>query len=202
MIKKFGSLLSANAANYGKVLKDLENKKFHGIHFDVMDGHFVRNFAFNATVIASLRKLTTIFFDTHLEIEDPEQYLDMFIDSGSNMITIHPQACRNPESALRYLRTKKILSSIALDPDIEIEQILKYLPLIDNIIVMSVYPGFGKQEFIESSFERIREIKKIIIAGNFDISIAVDGSVNNKTEQKIIDCGADILIYGSSLFRR
>ena len=202
MIKKFGSLLSADAANYGKILKDLENKKYDGIHFDVMDGHFVRNFAFNATIIASLRKLTSMFFDAHLEIEDPEQYLDMFIGSGSNMITIHPQACRNPESALRYLRAKKVLSSIALDPDIKIKQILKYLPLIDNIIVMSVYPGFGEQEFIESSFERIREIKKIIIDGNLDISIAVDGSVNNETEQKIMDCGADILIYGSSIFRR
>lgn len=202
MIKKFGSLLSADAADYGKIIKDLENKNFDGIHFDVMDGHFVRNFAFNATIIASLRKLTAMFFDTHLEIEDPEQYLDMFIGSGSNMITIHPQACRNPESALRYLRAKKVLSSIALDPDIKIKKILKYLPLIDNIIVMSVYPGFGEQEFIEGSFERIREIKKIITDGNLNISIAVDGSVNNKTEQKIIDCGADILIYGSSIFRR
>ena len=202
MTKKFGSLLSADAANYGDIIKDFENKKFNGIHFDVMDGHFVRNFAFNATIIASLRKLTTMFFDTHLEIEDPEQYLDMFIGSGSNMITIHPQASRNPESALRYLRAKKVLSSIALDPDIEIKDTLKYFPLIDNIIVMSVYPGFGEQEFIESSFGRIRAVKKIIIDGNFDISIAVDGSVNNKTEQKIIDCGADILIYGSSLFRR
>jgi ribulose-phosphate 3-epimerase len=202
MIKKFGSLLSADAANYGRIIKDLENKKFSGIHFDVMDGHFVRNFAFNATIIASLRKLTAMFFDTHLEIEDPEQYLDMFIGSGSNMITIHPQVCRNPESALRYLKAKKVLSSIALDPDIKIKQILKYLPLIDNIIVMSVYPGFGEQEFVENSFERITEIKKIITDGNFNISIAVDGSVNNKTEQKIIDCGADILIYGSSIFRR
>ncbi len=202
MIKKFGSLLSADAANYGKIIKDLENKKFNGIHFDVMDGHFVRNFAFNATLITSLRKLTSMFFDTHLEVEDPEQYLDMFIDSGSNMITIHPQTCRNPESALRYLKAKKVQSSIALDPDIKIKQILQYLPLIDNIIVMCVYPGFGEQEFIESSFERIRKIKKIIIDGNFNISIAVDGSVNNKTEENIIDCGADILIYGSSIFKR
>lgn len=202
MIKKFGSLLSADAANYGEVIKDLEKKGFDGIHFDVMDGHFVRNFAFNASMISSLRKSTTMFFDTHLEIENPEQYLDMFIGSGSNMITIHPQACKNPESALRYLRAKKVLSSIALDPDIEINQTLKYLPLLDNIIIMSVYPGFGEQEFIESSYTRIREMKKIIIEGNFNISIAVDGSVNNKTEKKIIDCGADILIYGSSLFRR
>ncbi len=201
MIKKFGSLLSADAGNYGKIIKDLENMKFDGIHFDVMDGHFVRNFAFNAATITSLRKLTAMFFDIHLEIEDPEQYLDMFIGSGSNMITIHPQACKNPESTLRYLKAKKILSSIALDPDIKIKQILKYLPLIDNVIVMCVYPGFGEQEFLESSFDRIREIKKIITDGNLDISIAVDGSVNNKTEQKIIDCGADILIYGSSIFR-
>jgi len=202
MIKKFGSLLSADAANYEKTVKDLEKKNFDGLHFDVMDGHFVRNFAFNATIIASLRRLTNMVFNTHLEIEDPEQYLDMFIDSGSNMITIHPQVCGNTERTLRYLKAKKILSSIALDPDIKIKQIMDYLPLIDNIIVMSVYPGFGEQKFIESSFERIREIKKIIKTRNFDISISVDGSINNETEKKVIDCGADILIYGSSIFGR
>jgi len=202
MIEKFGSLLSADAANYEKAVRDLENKNFNGLHFDVMDGHFVRNFAFNATIIASLRKLTNMVFNTHLEIENPEQYLDMFIDAGSNMITIHPQACGNLERALRYLKAKGILSSIALDPDINIKQIIKYLPLADNIIVMSVYPGFGEQKFIESSFEKIKEIKKIIKTGNFNISISVDGSINNETEKKVINCGADILIYGSSIFRK
>ena len=112
MVKKFGSLLSADAANYGRIIKDLEEKKFDGIHFDVMDGHFVKNFAFNATIISSLRELTDLVFNTHLEIEEPEQYLDMFIDAGSDMITIHPQTCRHSKRILRYLRAKNIQSSI------------------------------------------------------------------------------------------
>jgi ribulose-phosphate 3-epimerase len=201
MIKKFCSLLSADASNYGKIIKDVESRGFYGIHFDVMDGHFVNNFAFNAKIISSLRKLTKMVFEAHLEIENPEQYLDMFINAGSDMITIHPQTTKNPESTLRYLRAKNITSSVAIDPDIKTEKITGLFPLIDNIIIMSVYPGFGEQEFIESSYEKIRRIRKLIDDGGFEISIAVDGCVNNETEEKIIDCGADILIYGSSLFR-
>ncbi|MEI7615911.1 MAG: ribulose-phosphate 3-epimerase [Actinomycetota bacterium] len=200
MLKKFASLLSADASNYGQIIKDLENNKFDGFHFDVLDGHFVRNFAFGPGTIKSLRKLTGLPFNIHLETENPEIYMDMFIDAGSDMITFHPQACEKVERALRYLRAKNILTSFAVDPDIEIDYIKKYLPLIDNIIIMCVYPGFGSQKFIEKSLDKIRMTKKIIVESMLDISISVDGSINEDTSKKVIECGADILIYGSSLF--
>ena len=201
MTKKFVSLLSADASNYERTIKKLEREGFDGLHFDVIDGHFVKNFAFNAEIIRSLRKLTSLTFNAHLEIEDPEIYLDMFIDAGCNIVTIHPQVCKNVERGLRYLRAKNILSSIAIDPEIEIDYIKKYLPLIDNIIIMSVYPGFGKQKFIESSLNKIKNIKKIIIESETNISISVDGAIDDNISKKVIECGADILIYGSSIFK-
>ncbi|MHB8276689.1 MAG: ribulose-phosphate 3-epimerase [Candidatus Humimicrobiaceae bacterium] len=202
MVKKFASLLSVDASNYGQIIKELENKKFDGFHFDVLDGHFVRNFAFSSGIIESLRKLTKLTFNIHLETENPEIYLDMFIDAGSDIITFHPQVCEKVERTLRYLRAKNILSSVAVDPDIEVDYIKSYLPLIDNVIIMCVYPGFGKQKFIEKSLDKIKMIKKIIVENNLNISISVDGSINENTSKKVIECGADILIYGSSLFKK
>lgn len=201
MIKKFASLLSADASNYEKIIRKLEREKYDGFHFDILDGHFIRNFAFNAEIIKSLRKLTELPFNAHLEIENPEIYLDMFIEVGCNIITIHPQTCKKVERELRYIKAKNALSSIAIDPDIKVDYIKNYLPLIDNIIIMSVYPGFGKQKFIDTSLQKIKKVKKIIAANNLNISISVDGAIDENTSKKVIECGADILIYGSSIFK-
>lgn len=201
MIKKFASLLSADASNYGKAIKKLEKEKFDGFHFDILDGHFVKNFAFSAEIIKFLRKLTSLPFNAHLEIENPEVYVDMFIEAGCNIITIHPQTCRKVERELRYIKAKNALSSVAIDPDIKIDYIKNYLPLIDNIIIMSVYPGFGEQKFIDASLKKIREVKKMIVTNNFNISISVDGAIDKNTSKKVVECGADILIYGSSIFK-
>jgi ribulose-phosphate 3-epimerase len=201
MIKKFASLLSADASNYEKIIRRLEKEKFDGLHFDVIDGHFVKNFAFSAGIIKSLRKLTTLLFNAHLEIENPGEYLDMFIKAGCDIITIHPQTCKNVERELRYLKAKSVLSSIAIDPDIKVDYIKKYLQLVDNIIIMSAYPGFGKQKFIVSSLCKIKKIKEMISLNNLDISISVDGAIDEITSKKVVECGADILIYGSSIFK-
>ena len=200
MVKKFASLLSADASNYGKVITDLEKIGYEGFHFDVMDGHFVKNFAFGPKVIKSLRCFTRLPFQAHLEIENPGEYIDMFIDAGCDIITVHPQTC-NAERELRYLRAKKIISSIAIDPDINIEEVFEYLNLIDNIIIMSVYPGFGNQKFISSALAKIQELKEMIIKSKLDISVSIDGGVSKETEPDIIKSGCDILIYGSSIFK-
>jgi len=200
-IKKIASLLSADASDYKTVIKDLEQKGFDGFHFDVMDGHFVKNFAFNAWTIKSLRKLTDLPFDVHLEIDNAGEYLDMFIDAGADMITIHPQTFKKPAAHLRYLRARNLLSSISLDPDISLKEIEGLLPLADNVIVMSVYPGFGSQKFIKESLNKVSDLKGIIISKGLDTKISVDGCINADTENEVIKAGADILIYGSSIFR-
>ena len=201
MAKKYASLLSADASDYEKIIKSLEREKFDGFHFDILDGHFVRNFAFNAEIIKSLRKLTALPFNAHLEIENPEIFIDMFIEAGCNIITIHPQTCKKVSRELRYIKAKNTLSSVAIDPDIKIDYIKNYLPLIDNIIIMTVYPGFGKQKFISASLKKIKETKKMIVENNLNISISVDGAIDENTSKKAVECGADILIYGSSLFK-
>ncbi len=201
MVEKFASLLSADAADYRSIIKKIEALNFDGLHFDVMDGHFVRNFAFSPHIIKSLRKLTTLVFNVHLEILNPGDFLDVFIDAGSDIITIHPGATANLERELKYLRAKKIKSSIALDPEVKVGEITAYLPLVDYIIVMSVYPGFGHQQFIPESLDKIKRLKALITDKNLDIKIAVDGSIDDKTSEMVIEKGADILIYGSSIFK-
>ncbi len=201
MVKKFASLLSADASNYEKIIRKLEEEKFDGFHFDVLDGHFVKNFAFNAQIVKSLRKLTKLPFNAHLEIENPELYLDMFIEAGCNIITIHPQTCKKIERELRYIRAKNALSSVAIDPDITIDYIKNYLPLIDNIIIMSVYPGFGQQKFISASLQKIKKTREMITENKLNISISVDGAIDKNTSKQAIKFGADILIYGSSMFK-
>ena len=134
MTKRFASLLSAKSANFVDVIKELENIfNIDGFHFDVMDGHFVKNFAFNAEIIKALRHETKLMFETHLEIEEPEMFFDMFIDAGSNIITFHPQKCNNLNRALKYLKAKSIISSLALDLEYPIDFIEDYLGLVDNI---------------------------------------------------------------------
>ncbi len=200
MIKKYASLLSASAVNYGKIIKKLEKENYDGLHFDIMDGHFVRNFAFSPHIIKCLRDITDLPFNVHLEIENPGEYLDMFIDAGCNIMTIHPQTSNYTERELRYLRAKGILTSLAIDPDIEVNYIEKYLPLVDNVIVLSVYPGFGEQKFIKKSLQKIKKIKDTVTNNDLDITVSVDGCVNEQTAKSVIEHGADILIYGSSIF--
>ena len=200
MVQKFASLLSAEAHNYEKTIKKLEKQKYDGFHFDVMDGHFVKNFAFSPDLIKSLRKITSLTFQAHLEIENPGEYIDKFIESGCDIITLHPQTCKI-EKELRYLRSRNIIASVAIDPDIDIDEILNYINLIDNIVIMSVYPGFGKQNFQKNSLIKIKRLKDIITTGNYDITISVDGGVCKEREKKLIEAGSDILIYGSTLFQ-
>jgi ribulose-phosphate 3-epimerase len=199
MVKKFASLLSADASNFEKVITRLEGSGYEGFHFDIMDGHFVKNFAFSPKVIKSLRRHTRLPFQAHLEIENPGEYIDMFIDAGCDMVTIHPQTC-NAQRELRYLRAKNILGSVAVDPDIDIVEVFDYLNLIDNIIVMSVYPGFGNQKFISGTLKKIKKLKEKIENERLNITISIDGGVSKETEPEIIKSGCDILIYGSSLF--
>lgn len=199
-VKKFASLLSADASNYEKTIRDLEKKGIDGFHFDIMDGHFVKNFAFNADIIKSLRNKTSLMFQAHLEIDSPGEYIDMFIDAGCDIITIHPQTC-NLSKELRYLKAKGVISSVAIDPDINIDIVSNVLGLVDDIVIMSVYPGFGKQEFIGKSFRKIILLKKIIKEKDLDITISVDGGVSEVTENKLVKSGANILIYGSSILK-
>ena len=200
MLEKYASLLSADAADYRSIIKKIETSGFTGLHFDVMDGHFVKNFAFSPYIIKSLRKLTALIFNVHLEIQEPGEFLEIFIDAGADIITIHPAATKTAERDLKFLRAKNIKTSIALDPEIEVNDILKYLPLSDNVIVMTVYPGFGHQKIIDKSLKKISELKSWIIKSGADITISVDGSINDQTADMAIEQGADILIYGSSIF--
>jgi len=199
-MKKFASLLSADPCNYKKIIEDLEKKRFDGLHFDILDGHFVKNFGFSFHTIKSLKKITKLKFNVHLEVENSDIYTNECINAGADILTIHPQTCINIERELKFIKAKEIQPSIAVDPEVPIKNIEKYLPLVDNIVLMAVYPGFGGQNFIESSLLKIRELKNLILEKNLPITISVDGSVNSNNAEILKRYGADILIYGSSIF--
>ncbi|MCL5985499.1 MAG: ribulose-phosphate 3-epimerase [Actinobacteria bacterium] len=198
---KFASLLYADASDYLKIINFLEKENFEGLHFDVTDGHFVKNFSFNQYIINSLRKHTKLIFDTHLELESPGDFIDMFIKAGSDIISIHPQMCKKLDRELRYLKANNITSSVVLEPDIDLEYVRSCLSLIDNIIVMGAYLGFDEQKFIEQSIVKIKKIKKIIIDNNLNIKIAIEGGINKNNLNKILEAGVDIIVFDSFLFK-
>jgi len=200
MGKKYVSLLSSKTANFEDLIVRLEKKyDINGYHFDIMDGHFVKNFAFNAEIIKALRNKTKLIFDVHLEIQEPELFFDMFIDAGSNMITFHPQNCKNLNRALRYLKAKNIITSVALDLEHSIDYIKEYLGLIDNVLVLSVQPGFGMQKFNGAVMKKIGALKKLIKEKELITTIGIDGGITEEIEEDLFDKGVDILIVGSSL---
>jgi ribulose-phosphate 3-epimerase len=203
MRKRFVSLLSSKTANFEDLILKIEKIfKVDGYHFDVMDGHFVKNFAFNTEIVKALRDKTKLIFDVHLEIEEPELFFDVFIEAGSDMITFHPQNCQNLNRALRYLKAKNILASVALDLEYPVEYIKDYLFLIDNILVLGVQPGFGRQKFNIKILEKIKALKSLLIENKINTTIGVDGGVSEENEEDLFENGADILIFGSSLLSR
>ncbi len=200
MSKKFVSLLSSKTANFEDLISHIEKKyDIDGYHFDIMDGHFVKNFAFNASIIKALRNKTKLIFDTHLEIQEPELFFDMFIDAGSNMITFHPQNCQNLNRALRYLKAKNIITSVALDLEYSIDYIKDYLDLIDNVLVLSVQPGFGMQKFNDTVIKKILALKNLINEKELKTTLGIDGGITKEIEKDLFNKGVDILIMGSSL---
>ncbi len=192
------SLLSANFANLEQDIKKVELAGVDLLHLDVMDGHFVPNITFGPVVVKDIRKITKLPLDAHLMITDPLKYVDAFIDAGSDMVTVHIETVN--EQDIKVLRAKfdqkKIKLGVSLNPPTPLEKITPFLKYFDFVLVMSVNPGFGGQEFIVSAVEKIKELRKI-----YDKDISVDGGINDKTAKLVVDAGANILVAGSYVFK-
>ncbi len=171
------------------------------LHIDVMDGHFVPNLSFGAPVIKALRPHTKQTFDTHLMIENPERYLDDFIDAGSDHITFHIETVENPKALIERLHDAGVKAGISIKPRTGVEAIEAYLPTLDVVLVMSVEPGFGGQAFMPDSLEKIERLKAIRDREGFRYAIVVDGGINEKTGKQCLEAGADVLVAGSYIFK-
>ena len=192
------SLLSANFTRLKEDIKIVEDAGVDRLHLDVMDGHFVPNLTFGPFIIKDIRKITSSHLETHLMITDPHKYIDEYIDAGSDTLIFHFEASTDISRDLKHIQDRGAKAGIAINPDSDYKQILKYTNYLDYILIMSVFPGFGGQSFIESTLETMKFLKENTLGS--DILIGVDGGVNIKTIDKVYDTGIDITIVGSGLY--
>lgn len=198
MVKIAPSILSAN---FGILQTEIENLDKSGadlIHLDIMDGNFVPNLTFGPGVVKALRPHTKLPFDAHLMVNNPDEMIPWFIAAGADIITVHAETCPHLDKTLHTIRAYGLKAGVALNPATP-ESVLEYvLDKLDMVLVMSVNPGFGGQKFIESSLNKIAEVKSLI--GERPIEIEVDGGINPLTAARCISAGADILVAGTAVF--
>lgn len=198
MIKIAPSIL---AADYGKLAEEvvkLEKSGADMIHLDVMDGNYVPNLTFGAGVVKALRPHCTLPFDVHLMVRNPDEMIPWFIAAGADIITVHAEVCPHLDKTLDNIRSFGLKAGVSLNPATS-ENVLEYvLDKTDQILIMSVNPGFGGQKFIDSALLKIARVKEMI--GGSEIEIEVDGGINPMTASRCISAGADILVAGTSVF--
>ena len=180
-------------------IKIVENAGANRLHIDVMDGHFVPNLTFGPFIIKQLRTVSKIHFETHLMIDNPHEYLQDYIDAGSDTLIFHFEASDNIERDIKTIKDNNVLAGIAINPDTDPNLLRPYLDFIDYILVMSVYPGFGGQSFIEDTLLSMEKL--CTLREDRDILIGVDGGVNLSTIKKVYDTGIDVTIVGSGLYK-
>ncbi|MBO5712581.1 MAG: ribulose-phosphate 3-epimerase [Clostridia bacterium] len=202
MVKIAPSILSANFATMGEAVKEIARDGADLIHVDVMDGVFVPNLTFGFKMIKDIKPLTNVPLDVHLMITEPERYIDEFIKSGADILTIHYEAVKTDiVSVLKKIRELGAKSAISIKPDTDVSVLKEFLPYVDMILLMSVYPGFGGQKFIEESVERAKQISLMIKESGFDIDFEIDGGITEENVRRVKDAGVNVIVAGSTVFK-
>ena len=200
MIKIAPSILSADFSKLDEQIKLIEKGGADMIHLDVMDGHFVPNITFGAPVIKMLRGVTDVPFDVHLMIENPERFIDDFVDAGADIITVHAESTVHLHRLIQQIKAHGVKAAVSLNPATPLDVLEYVLEDIDMVLIMSVNPGFGGQSFIPQCKDKIKALKKMIVDKNLDVEIQVDGGVKLDNIREIMECGADIFVAGSAIF--
>ena len=196
------SILSADFSQLGNEIKRLEEGGADMIHVDVMDGHFVPNLTIGPPVIKALKKKSSILFDVHLMISPVHKHIEAYSDAGADIITIHPEATKDLETSILKIKELNKKAGVSLNPGTKIDIILNNLEMIDLVLIMSVNPGFGGQKFMPEVLDKVKKLKKIQKDKNLNFDIEIDGGINFENSKIAIEAGANILVSGTTVFKR
>jgi ribulose-phosphate 3-epimerase len=194
------SVLASDFANLQKEIEMLNDSEADYIHVDIMDGVFVPNISFGIPVTEAINRHAKKPLDVHLMIVNPDQYLEAFKKAGASIISVHVEACNHLHRTLQAIKDLGCKAGVAINPHTSIESIRNVIKDIDMVCIMSVNPGFGGQKFIDHTYTKIRELKKMIIDADASTKIEIDGGVNAENAQKLKDAGADVLVAGNFVF--
>lgn len=195
------SILSADFSRLGDAVSRIDSTTAEWVHVDVMDGVFVPNISFGMPIIKSVRNCTAKPFDVHLMIVQPERYITDFKNAGADILTVHYEACTHLHRTIQEIKNQGMKAGVALNPHTSAHVLEDIIADIDVVCVMSVNPGFGGQKFIEHTYKKIEKLKNVILSNNSTALIEVDGGVTLDNKDKLIACGADILVAGNSVFK-
>lgn len=201
MAKLAPSILSADFARLGEQVELISKAGADYVHVDVMDGHFVPNISFGATVMKSLDKFNTAPYDVHLMIENPDNYIEDFVDSKTEYIVVHQEACRHLNRTLTHIKSCGVKPGVSINPATPVSTLENVLEYVDIVLIMSVNPGFGGQKFIPNCLDKVRQLAKMRKKRNLDFAIEIDGGITLDNVKEVIDAGVDIVVAGSSVFK-